>query len=57
MQLFVEGEEELLDEEKWLMSVDKVPLFMLLKAVPDRQALEALFRSCSGAGWKDKAAG
>jgi hypothetical protein len=44
-ELFVEGEEEQLDDEKRLMSAEKVPLFMLPKAAPDRQALEAFFRS------------
>jgi hypothetical protein len=57
MELFVEGEEEPLDDEKRLISVEKVPLFMLPKAVPDRLALEALFRSCGGAGWRRKRAG
>jgi hypothetical protein len=54
MQIFLEGEEEPLDDEKRLMSAEKVPLFMLPKAMPDRQALEALFRSCGGAAWMNK---
>ena len=54
MELFMEGEEEPLDDEKRLMSAEKVPLFMLPKAMPDRQALEALFRSCGGAVWMNK---
>jgi hypothetical protein len=54
MELFVEGEEEPLDDAKWLMLVEKVLMFMLPKAVSDRQALEALFRSCGGAGWNRK---
>ena len=54
MELFVEGKEEPLDDEKRLMSAEKVPLFMLPKQVPDRLALEALFTSCGGAGWKNK---
>jgi hypothetical protein len=52
MELFVEGEEEPLDDEKRLSSADKVPLFMLPKEPSDRLALEALFKSCGGAGWK-----
>jgi hypothetical protein len=51
---FVEGEEEPLDDEKRLMSAEKVPLFMLPKAAPDSQALEGLFWSCGGAGWQMK---
>jgi hypothetical protein len=54
MELFVEGEEEPLDDEKRLLLAEKVPLFMLPKAVPDRQALEGLFRSWGGAGWEEK---
>ena len=54
MALFVEGEEEPLDDEKRLVSAEKVPLFMLPKPASDRQALEALFRSCGGAGWQMK---
>jgi hypothetical protein len=54
MELFVQGEEEPLDDEKLLVSAEKVPLFMLPKAASDRQALEALFRSCGGAGWVKK---
>ena len=47
---FVEGQEEPLDNKKWLISAEKVPLFMLPKAASDRAALEALFKSCGGAG-------
>jgi hypothetical protein len=54
MELFVEGEEEPLDDEKRLNSADKVPLFMLPKEASDRLALEALFKSCGGADWKRK---
>ena len=54
MELFVEGKEEPLDDEKRLVSAEKVPLFMLPKQVSDRLALEALFTSCGGAGWKRK---
>jgi hypothetical protein len=54
MALFVEGEEEPLDDEKRLLLAEKVPLFMLPKPVQDRLALEALFRSCGGAGWTEK---
>ena len=53
MELFVEGKEEPLDDEKRLVSA-KVPLFMLPKQVSDRLALEALFKSCGGAGWERK---
>ena len=38
MELFVEGEEEPLDDEKRLISAEKVPLFMLPKAASGRQA-------------------
>jgi hypothetical protein len=54
MELFVEGKEEPLDDEKRLLSAEKVPLFMLPKQVSDRLALEALYKSCGGAGWKWK---
>ena len=54
MEIFLEGKEEPLDDEKRLASAEKVPLFMLPKAASDRQALEALFRSCGGAGWRRK---
>jgi hypothetical protein len=54
MELFVEGEEEPLDDEKRLSAADKVPLFMLPKAASDRLALEALFKSCGGANWNRK---
>ncbi len=48
----MEGKEEPLDDEKRLVSAEKVPLFMLPKQVPDRLALEALYKSCAGAVWK-----
>jgi hypothetical protein len=51
-ELFVKGQEEPLDDEKRLLSADKVPLFMLQKEASDRLALEALFESTSGADWK-----
>jgi hypothetical protein len=54
MELFVEGEEEPLDDERRLSAADKVPLFMLPKAASDRVALEALFKSCGGADWERK---
>jgi hypothetical protein len=54
MELFVEGKEEPLDDEKRLVSAEKVPLFMLPKQVSDRLALEALFTSCGGADWANK---
>jgi Leucine-rich repeat (LRR) protein len=38
MELFVEGEEEPLDDEKRLISAEKVPLFMLPKAASGRLA-------------------
>jgi hypothetical protein len=47
-ELFVKGEEELLDDE---LPASKVPLFMLQKEASDRLALEALFKSTGGAGW------
>jgi Leucine-rich repeat (LRR) protein len=54
MELFVEGEEEPLDDERRLSAADKVPLFMLPKAASDRVALEALYKSCGGADWTRK---
>ena len=54
MELFVEGKEEPLDDEKRLVSAEKVPLFMLPKQVSDRLALEALYKSCGGADWERK---
>jgi hypothetical protein len=54
MELFVKGKEEPLDDGKRLISMDKVPLFMLPKAASDRLALEALFKSCCGTGWSRK---
>jgi hypothetical protein len=54
MELFVEGEEEPLDDEKPLSAAEKVPLFMLPKEASDRLALEALFKSCGGADWLNK---
>jgi Leucine-rich repeat (LRR) protein len=54
MELFVEGKEEPLDDEKRLLSAEKVPLFMLPKQVSDRLALEALYKSCGGADWEEK---
>jgi hypothetical protein len=54
MELFVEGEEEPLDDERRLSAADKVPLFMLPKEASDRLALEALFKSFGGADWTRK---
>ena len=54
MELFVEGEEEPLDDERRLSAADKVPLFMLPKEASDRLALEALYKSCGGADWERK---
>jgi hypothetical protein len=54
MELFVEGKEEPLDDEKRLLSAEKVPLFMLPKQVSDRLALEAFYKSCGGEGWNRK---
>jgi hypothetical protein len=56
MELFVEGEEEPLDDKRRLSAAEKVPLFMLPieKEASDRLALEALFWSCGGAGWRRK---
>ena len=52
MELFVEGKEEPLDDEKRLTLAEKVPLFMLPKDASDRGALVALFKSCGGEDWK-----
>ena len=54
MELFVEDEEEPLDDERRLSAADKVPLFMLPKEASDRLALEVLYKSCGGAGWTRK---
>jgi hypothetical protein len=52
MELFVKGREEPLEDEERLSSAEQVPLFMLPKPATDRLALESLFTSCGGAGWK-----
>ena len=49
MELFVEGEEELLDDERRLSSADKVLLFMLPTEASGRLALEAVFKLYGGA--------
>jgi hypothetical protein len=54
MELFVKDREEPLEDEERLRSAEKVPLFMLPKPASDRLALEAVFKSCGGAGWKQK---
>jgi hypothetical protein len=54
MELFVKDREEPLEDEERLRSAEKVPLFMLPKPASDRLALESLFKSCGGAGWKEK---
>jgi hypothetical protein len=54
MELFVKDREEPLEDEERLSSAEKVPLFMLPKPASDRLALEALFKSCGGAGWYQK---
>jgi hypothetical protein len=54
MELFVKDREEPLEDEERLSSAEKVPLFMLPKPASDRLALEAVFKSCGGAGWKRK---
>ena len=54
MELFVKDREEPLEDEERLRSAEKVPLFMLPKPASDRLALEAVFKSCGGAGWHNK---
>jgi hypothetical protein len=54
MELFVKDREEPLEDEERLRSAERVPLFMLPKPASDRLALEAVFKSCGGAGWKKK---
>jgi hypothetical protein len=54
MELFVKDVEEPLDDERPLRSLDRAPLFLLLKQASDRLALEVLFKSTGGAGWKKK---
>jgi len=54
MELFVKGVEEPLDDAKPLRSVDRAPLFLLLRLASDRLALQALFTSTGGADWKEK---
>ena len=39
LEVFVKGEEEPLDDERRLISAEKVPLFMLPTPVSDRLAL------------------
>jgi hypothetical protein len=55
MELFVKDVEEPLADAKPLRSVDRAPLFLLLKPASDRLALEAFFKSTGGAGWVEKA--
>jgi hypothetical protein len=50
----VKDVEEPLDDAKPLRSVDRAPLFLLLKPASDRLALEAFFKSTGGADWKEK---
>jgi Leucine-rich repeat (LRR) protein len=54
MELFVKDVEEPLDDAKPLRSVDRAPLFLLLKPASDRLALEAFFKSTGGEGWYEK---
>jgi hypothetical protein len=54
MELFVKDVEEPLDDERPLRSLDRAPLFLLLKQASDRLALEVLFKSTGGAGWQEK---
>jgi hypothetical protein len=54
MELFVKDVEEPLVDTRPLRSLDRAPLFLLLKPASDRLALEALFRSCGGVGWRHK---
>jgi hypothetical protein len=54
VELFMKDVEEALEDETPLRSLGRVPLFLLLKPASDRLALEALFKSCGGAGWKRK---
>jgi Leucine-rich repeat (LRR) protein len=54
MELFVKDVEAALDDAKPLRSLDRAPLFLLLKPASDRLALEALFQSTNGAGWREK---
>ena len=54
MELFVKDVEEPLDDAKPLRSVDRAPLFLLLKLASDRLALEAFFKSTGGADWYEK---
>ena len=54
MELFVKDVEEPLDDAKPLRSVDRAPLFLLLKLASDRLALEAFFKSTGGAEWTEK---
>jgi hypothetical protein len=44
MELFVEGKEEPLDDEKRLISAEKVPLFMLPKEASDRAGAGGAFQ-------------
>jgi hypothetical protein len=54
IELFFKDVEDALDDERRLRSVDKVPLFMLLKEMSDRLALEVLFKSTGGTDWGRK---
>ena len=54
IELFVAGNEDRLPDEKQMVSTSKVPLFMMLKALSDRLALEAIFKNTGGENWEDK---
>jgi hypothetical protein len=54
MELFVKDVEEPLDDERPLRSLDRAPIFLLLKQASDRLALEVLFKSIGGADWEEQ---
>jgi hypothetical protein len=53
-ELFVKDVEDALDDAKPLRSLDKAPLFLLLREASDRLFLETLFKTVGGPSWKRK---
>ena len=54
IELFRKGAEDPLGDEMQLGTASQVPLFLLLKEVSERVALESLFKSTGGKDWTNK---
>ena len=54
IELFRKGVEDPLGDEMQLGTASQVPLFLLLKEVSERVALESLFKSTGGKDWTNK---